>query len=65
MRLMSNPTGKHRPKHRHPGEGTVVRRKDRWRSKPWAAVVPYTDASGQAGDVAIRRVPIRGGGDPT
>ena len=47
MRLMSNPTGKHRPKHRHPGEGTVVRRRDRWRAKPWAAVVPYIDASGR------------------
>lgn len=46
MRPM-NPTGKHRPKKRHPGEGTVVRRTDRWRAKPWAAVVPYTDASGR------------------
>lgn len=47
MRAMGNPTGKHRPKRRHPGEGTVVRRKDRWRAKPWAAVVPYVDASGR------------------
>ena len=47
MTAMSNPTGRHWPKHRHPGEGTVVRRKDRWRSKPWAAVVPYIDASGR------------------
>jgi integrase len=44
---MPNPTGKHRPKKRHPGEGTVVKRTDRWRAKPWAAVVPYTDASGR------------------
>lgn len=44
---MPNPSGKHRPKRRHPGEGTVVKRKDRWRAKPWAAVVPYTDASGR------------------
>ena len=47
MRPMPNPTGKHRPKRRHPGEGTVVRRKDRWRAKPWAAVVPYVDESGR------------------
>lgn len=47
MTAMPNPTGSHRPKKRHPGEGTVVRRKDRWRAKPWAAVVPYTDASGR------------------
>jgi integrase len=44
---MPNPEGRHRPKKRHPGEGTVVRRKDRWRAKPWAAVVPYADASGR------------------
>lgn len=47
MPPMPNPTGKHRPKKRHPGEGTVVKRTDRWRAKPWAAVVPYTDASGR------------------
>jgi hypothetical protein len=47
MPTMGNPLGKHRPKQRHPGEGTVVKRKDRWRAKPWAAVVPYTDASGR------------------
>jgi integrase len=47
MREMPNPTGKHRPKRRHPNEGTVVLRKDRWRAKPWAAVVPYRDASGR------------------
>jgi integrase len=44
---MGNPTGRHRPKRRHPGEGTVVKRHDRWRAKPWAAVVPYTDPSGR------------------
>jgi integrase len=44
---VSNPTGKHRKKRRHHGAGTVVLRKDRWRAKPWAAVVPYTDASGR------------------
>jgi integrase len=42
-----NPCGKHRPKRRHPGEGTVVRRRDRWRAKPWAAVVPYIDEAGR------------------
>jgi integrase len=47
MPTMGNPTGKHRRKRRHHGEGTVVLRKDRWRAKPWAAVVPYTDASGR------------------
>lgn len=47
MRGMTNPTGKHRAKRRHHGEGTVVLRKDRWRAKPWAAVVPYVDASGR------------------
>ena len=47
MTAMTNPTGKHRPKRRHHGDGTVVLRKDRWRAKPWAAVVPYLDASGR------------------
>lgn len=47
MRTMPNPTGKHRRKRRHHGEGTVVHRTDRWRAKPWAAVVPYVDASGR------------------
>lgn len=47
MRPMGNPTGKHRPKRRHPGEGTVIRRTDRWRAKPWVAVVPYVDSSGR------------------
>jgi integrase len=47
MPTMGNPLGKHRKKRRHHGEGTVVLRKDRWRAKPWAAVVPYTDASGR------------------
>lgn len=42
-----NPTGKHRRKRRHHGAGTVVLRKDRWRAKPWAAVVPYLDESGR------------------
>jgi integrase len=44
---MTNPTGKHRPKRRHHGEGTVLKRTDRWRAKPWVAVVPYTDPSGK------------------
>jgi integrase len=44
---MPNPTGKHRPKRRHHGEGTVVKRTDRWRRKPWVAVVPYIDESGR------------------
>ncbi len=47
MHDVGNPTGKHRRKRRHHGEGTVVRRKDRWRKNPWAAVVPYLDASGR------------------
>lgn len=47
MSAMTNPTGKHRPKRRHHGEGTVCKRTDRWRAKPWAAVVPYVDASGR------------------
>jgi integrase len=42
---MANPTGKHRVKRRHPGEGSVFKRTDRWRAKPWVAVVPYTDQS--------------------
>jgi integrase len=44
---MTNPTGKHRAKRRHHGEGTVLKRTDRWRAKPWAAVVPYIDPSGR------------------
>jgi integrase len=44
---MGNPTGKHRPKRRHPGEGTVLKRTGRWRAKPWVAVVPYTEPSGR------------------
>ena len=44
---VGNPTGKHRPKKRHHGAGTVVLRKDRYRAKPWAAVVPYLDESGR------------------
>jgi integrase len=47
MARVANPTGKHRRKRRHHGEGTVVERKDRWRRKPWAAVIPYTDAAGR------------------
>lgn len=42
-----NVSGKHRKKRRHHGEGTVVLRSGHWRRKPWAAVVPYTDAAGQ------------------
>jgi integrase len=44
---MPNPTGKRKPKRRHHGEGTVIKRTDRWRAKPWAAVVPYTDSQGR------------------
>lgn len=47
MPTMPNPTGKHRRKRRHPGEGSVILRRDRWRAKPWAAVVPYLDESGR------------------
>lgn len=47
MATVANPTGQHRRKRRHHGEGTVVLRKDRWRAKPWAAVVPYTDSAGR------------------
>jgi hypothetical protein len=47
MRAMVNPTGKHRRKRRHHGEGTVILRRDRWRARPWAAVVPYLDESGR------------------
>jgi integrase len=42
-----NPTGRHRRKRRHHGEGTVIKRTDHWRRLPWVAVVPYTDASGR------------------
>lgn len=42
-----NPTGKHRAKRRHHGEGTVVRRTDHWRANQWAAVIPYLDESGR------------------
>lgn len=44
---VGNPTGKHRPKRHHHGEGSVILRRDRWRAKPWAAIVPYVDASGR------------------
>lgn len=47
MPVVVNPLGKHRKKRRHHGEGTVIERTDRWRAKPWAAVVPYRDASGR------------------
>lgn len=47
MRAMVNPTGKHRRKRRHHGEGAVILRRDRWRARPWAAVVPYLDESGR------------------
>ncbi len=47
MHDVGNPTGKHRPKRRHHGEGTVVKRTDRWRRRPWAAVVPWFDPSGR------------------
>lgn len=47
MRRVANRTGAHRPKRRHHGEGTVVRRKDHRRAKPWAAVVPYLDETGR------------------
>lgn len=47
MPAVANPEGKHRRKRRHHGEGSVVLRKDRWRAKPWAAVVPYTDDQGR------------------
>lgn len=50
-----NPTGRHGPKRRRHGEGTVVRRRPRRLadgtlrepSRPWAAVVPWTDESGR------------------
>lgn len=42
---VGNPTGKHRPKRHHHGEGSVFKRTDRWRAKPWVAVVPYIDPS--------------------
>ena len=47
MPPMANPTGKRRAKRRHHGDGSVVKRTDHWRAKPWAAVVPYLDASGR------------------
>lgn len=43
-----NPTGKHRKKRRHHGEGTVILRRDHWRRNPWVAIVPYRDESGRA-----------------
>lgn len=50
-----NPTGRHGPKRRRHGEGTVVRRSPRrladgtlrQRAQPWAAVVPWVDATGR------------------
>lgn len=42
-----NPTGKHRKKRRHHGDGTVILRRDHWRRLPWLAVVPYLDEAGQ------------------
>ena len=47
MLMMSNPTGKHRPKRSHHGSGSVFRRTDRWRARPWVAVVPYLDERGR------------------
>lgn len=47
MHDVGNPTGKHRPKRHHHGEGSVFKRTDRWRARPWVAVVPYTDPSGR------------------
>ena len=47
MHAMANQTGKHRAKRRHHGDGTVIKRTDRWRRRPWAAVVPYLDAQGR------------------
>lgn len=47
MHAMANPEGKHRPKRRHHGDGSVVKRTDRWRARPWAAVIPYRDAQGR------------------
>lgn len=47
MSAMTNPTGKRRAKARHHGEGTVVRRKDHRRDRPWVAVIPYLDESGR------------------
>lgn len=47
MQPVTNPKGTHRAKRRHHGEGTVIRRKDHWRAKPWAAVVPYIDQAGR------------------
>lgn len=47
MADMANPTGKHRKKRRHHGEGTVIERRDHWRRSTWAAVVPYRDESGR------------------
>ena len=53
MRAMVNPTGKHRRKRRHHGEGTVILRRDRWRARPWAAVVPYLDESGRRREMRL------------
>lgn len=47
MPPMVNVSGKHRRKRRHHGEGTVIKRTDHWRQKPWAAVVRYVDAQGR------------------
>lgn len=47
MTPMGNPTGKRKPKRRHHGEGSVVKRTDRYRARPWAAIVPYLDESGR------------------
>ena len=56
MSAMPNPSGKRRPKRRHHGDGTVVHRTDRWRRKPWAAVVPYTDPSGRRREMWLSAV---------
>lgn len=44
---MPNPLGKHGRKRRHPGEGTIIKRRDVWRREPWLVGVPYTDESGR------------------
>lgn len=47
MTDVANPEGRHRPKRLHHGEGSVCKRTDHWRARPWAAIVPYRDESGR------------------
>lgn len=41
--MRGNSSGKHRPKSRHHGYGTIVKRADHWRAEPWIWQLRSTD----------------------